>query len=98
MCKLRQRGRDYGGPAESHGIDPSLQPPPFAALTGAILDGRAASRRPGQAVKLNPNSGPVCPVGDIVIALFAGLFCVCEWPISASTRDRNFGPFHPGDG
>ncbi len=28
MCKLRQRGRGYGGPAESRGIDPSLQPPP----------------------------------------------------------------------
>ena len=26
MCKLRQRGRDYGGPAGSRGIDPSLQP------------------------------------------------------------------------
>src|SRR5258708_21535297 len=29
MCKLRQRGRDYGGPAGSRGIDPSLQPLPF---------------------------------------------------------------------
>ena len=31
MCKLRQRGRDYGGhrPAGSPGIDPSLQPLPL---------------------------------------------------------------------
>jgi ISXO2-like transposase domain len=29
MCKLRQRGRDYGGPAGSRGIDPSLQPLPL---------------------------------------------------------------------
>jgi hypothetical protein len=29
MCKLRQRGREYGGrPAGSRGIDPSLQPLP----------------------------------------------------------------------
>jgi hypothetical protein len=27
MCKLRQRGRGYDGPAGSRGIDPSLQAP-----------------------------------------------------------------------
>jgi hypothetical protein len=26
MCKLRQRGREYGSPTGSRGIDPSLQP------------------------------------------------------------------------
>jgi hypothetical protein len=29
MRKLRQRGRGYGGPEGSRGIDPSLQPPPL---------------------------------------------------------------------
>ena len=81
MCKLRQRGRDYGGPAGSRGIDPSLQPLP----SGAVLYGRGASRRPGHAFRLNPNSGPVCPACDIGVALLGGLFCICEWPISAST-------------
>ena len=33
MCKLRQRGRSYGGPAGSRGIDPSLQPPPAVAAS-----------------------------------------------------------------
>jgi hypothetical protein len=33
VYKLRQRGRGYGGPAESHGIDPSLQPPPAVAAS-----------------------------------------------------------------
>jgi hypothetical protein len=60
--------------------------PPFAAIAGAALYGRAASRRPGHAFSLNPNSGPVCPACNIGVALFAGLFCICEWPISASTR------------
>jgi hypothetical protein len=55
LCKLRQRGREYGGPAGSRGIDPSLQPLPFAAIAGAVLYGRAASRRPGRAFRLNPN-------------------------------------------
>jgi hypothetical protein len=41
-CKLRRRGREYGGPAGSRGIDPSLQPLPFAAIAGAVLYGRAA--------------------------------------------------------
>jgi hypothetical protein len=31
MCKLRQRGRSYGGPVGSRGIDPSLRPPPAVA-------------------------------------------------------------------
>jgi hypothetical protein len=45
MCKLRQRGRDFGGRAGSRGIDPSLQPPPIrsncwgrALWTGGIPD------------------------------------------------------------
>ncbi|MEA2915321.1 MAG: hypothetical protein QOJ15_7402 [Bradyrhizobium sp.] len=33
MCKLRQRGRSFGGPAGSRGIDPSLQPPPAVAAS-----------------------------------------------------------------
>jgi hypothetical protein len=35
MCKLRQRGRGYGGPgpAGARGIDPSLQPPPAVAAS-----------------------------------------------------------------
>src|ERR1700722_3585031 len=35
MCKLRLRGRDYGGPgpAASRGIDPSLQPVPAVAAS-----------------------------------------------------------------
>jgi hypothetical protein len=41
-CNLRQREREYGGPAGSLGIVP-----PFAAVAGAVLHGRAASRRPG---------------------------------------------------
>jgi hypothetical protein len=46
MCKLRQRGQEYGGPG-SREIDPSLQPLPFAAIAGAVLYGRAAkSGRP----------------------------------------------------
>jgi hypothetical protein len=61
---------------------------PFTAIAGAVLYGRAASRRPGQAFRLNPNSGPVCPACDVGVALFAGLFCICEWPILASTRPR----------
>ena len=88
MCKLRRRGPDYGGPAGSRGIDPSLQPLPFAAIAGAVLYGRAASRRPSHAFRLNPNSGPVCPACDIGVALFGGLFCIWEWPNSASTRRR----------
>jgi hypothetical protein len=36
MCKLTQRGREYEGP-DSRGIDPSLQPLPFAAIAGAVL-------------------------------------------------------------
>ena len=99
MCKLRQRGQGYGGrPAESRGIDPSLQPLPFAAITGAVLYGRAASRRPGHPSKLNPNCGPVCPAGDIGVALIAGLLCICGWPISASTGRRVLAltPFEVG--
>ena len=45
MCKLRQRGRDFGGRAGSRGIDPSLQPLPIrsncwgrALWTGGIPD------------------------------------------------------------
>jgi hypothetical protein len=45
---------------------------PFAAIAGAVLYGRAASRRPGHAFRLNPNSGPVCPACDIGVALFGG--------------------------
>jgi hypothetical protein len=48
--------------------------PPFAAIAWAALYGRAASRRPGHAFSLNPNSGPVCPACNIGVALFAGLF------------------------
>jgi hypothetical protein len=47
VCKLRQRGRDYGGRAGSVGIDPSLQPLPIrsncwgrALWTGGIPDDR----------------------------------------------------------
>jgi hypothetical protein len=58
---------------------------PFAAIAGTVLYRRAASRRLGNAFRLNPNSGPVCPACDIGVALFGGLFCICEWPISAST-------------
>ena len=39
----------------------------------------------GGTFSLNPNSGPVCPACNIGVALFAGLSCICEWPISAST-------------
>jgi hypothetical protein len=42
MCKLRQRGRGYGGPAGSRRIDPSLQSPPCAAIAGAVLYGRGS--------------------------------------------------------
>jgi hypothetical protein len=42
MCKLRQRGRDYRGPAGSRGIDPSLQPFPLSQqlLGPPLMDGR----------------------------------------------------------
>jgi len=56
-------------------------------LGPSFMDGRA-SRRPGHAFRLNPNSGPVCPVCDIGVALFGGLLCICEWPFSASTPPR----------
>ncbi len=39
MCKLRQRGPSYGGPAGSRGIDPSLQPHPCGGrqpVTGVL--------------------------------------------------------------
>ena len=87
MCKLRQRGRDYGGRAGFRGIDPSLQPLPFAAIAGAAVYGQAASTTPS----LNPNSDPVCPACNIGVALFAGLSCISEWPISASTRAALIG-------
>ena len=75
MCKLRQRGREYAGPAESsRGIDPSLQPLPYAAIADAVLDGQAASRRPSHAFRLNPNSGPVYPACDIEC-------CTVRWPV-----------------
>ena len=80
MCKLRQRGRDFGGRAGSRGIDPSLQPLPIAAIAGAALYGRAASRTTRN---LNPNSGPVYSACNIGVALFAGLSCICECPIFA---------------
>jgi hypothetical protein len=72
MCKLRQRGREYGSPAGSRGIDPSSQPlPPSQQLLGpSFMDGW----RSGHAFNLNPNSGPVCPACDIGVALFGGLF------------------------
>jgi hypothetical protein len=34
-------------------------------MAGAALYRRAASRRPGHAFRLNPNSGPVCPACNI---------------------------------
>jgi hypothetical protein len=52
--------------------------PPFAAIAGAALYGRAASRRPSHAFRLNPNSGAVCPASNIGVALFAGLFCIWQ--------------------
>jgi len=61
MCKPRQCGQEYGGPAGRRGIDPSLQPLPFAAIAGAVPYGRAAARRLGHALRLNPNSGRVYP-------------------------------------
>jgi hypothetical protein len=73
LCKLRQRGREYGGPAGSRGIGPSLQPTPFAAIAGAVLYGRAAPDS-GRGPRLNPNSGPVCPACDIEC-------CTVRWPV-----------------
>ena len=63
-------------------------------LGPSFMDGRHPWR-PGHAFKLNPNSGPVCPACDIGVALFGGLFCICEWPISASTGIKVLAPFHP---
>jgi hypothetical protein len=72
MCKLRQRGREYGSPAGSRGIDPPLQPfsPSQQLLGPSFMDGR----RPGRAFRLNPNSGPVCPTCDIGC-------CAVRWPV-----------------
>jgi hypothetical protein len=60
---------------------------PFAAIAGAALYGRAASRTTRN---LNPNSGPVYSACNIGVALFAGLSCICECPIFAprSRRER----------
>jgi hypothetical protein len=59
--------------------------PPVAAIAGPpFMDGRQ-SPRPGHAFNLTPNTGPVCPARDIGVALFAGLFCLCEWSILANT-------------
>src|SRR5258707_3436403 len=84
MCKLRQCGRDYGGPAGPRGIDPSLQPCSRRSnCLGGPPYGRAGpSRRPSHVLKINHNSGSVCPAPDIGVALFRGLFRFEECPIS----------------
>jgi hypothetical protein len=88
MCKLRQRGRDYEGHRHTGypGIDPSLQPLPFAAIAGPPFMAGRQSPRPGHAFNLTANTGPVCPACNIGVALFAALFCICEWSISAIFR------------
>jgi hypothetical protein len=60
MCKLGQHGREYGV-RDLVGSIRHAAAPPFAAIAGAVLYGRAASRRPGQTFRLNHNSGSVCP-------------------------------------
>jgi hypothetical protein len=83
MCKLRQRGRDYGGRAGSRGIDPSLQPLPFAAIAGAALYRRSASDNQ----KFKPQFRPrLSDLQHWCCVLCAGLYCICEWPLSVSTR------------
>lgn len=66
MCKLRQCGREYGGPAGSRGIDPSLQPLP--------LRSNCWGRPFWTGGRLNPNSSPVCPACDIEC-------CAVRWPV-----------------
>jgi hypothetical protein len=94
MCKLRQRGREYGGPAGSRGIDPSLQPFPLRSNCWGrpLCTGGIPTTRPRHSGY--HNSGPVGPACDIGVALFGGLFCTCEWPISASTPNVT-GLFRP---
>jgi hypothetical protein len=89
MCKLRQRGRDFGGRAGSRGIDPSLQPLPIAAIAGATLFGRAASRTTRN---LKPNSGPVYSACNIGVALFAGLSIASAHFSPQVHGGRTFGP------
>jgi hypothetical protein len=48
-------------------------------LGPAFMDGRHL-RRPGNSFRINRNSGPVCPTSDIGIALFGGLFWICDLP------------------
>jgi hypothetical protein len=51
MCKLRRRGQEYGGQG-SRGIDPSLQPLPFATIAGAVLmEGQHRARDRGGNMK-----------------------------------------------
>jgi hypothetical protein len=74
-CNLRQREREYGGPAGSLGIDPPLQPSPLRSSCWG---------RPSW-------------TGGIPATRFGGLFCILQWPISASTPKgsapgRTFSP------
>jgi hypothetical protein len=81
MCKLRQRGREYGGrPAGSRGIDPSLQPLPRSHQLLGPSYGRAASRPTRPLIQDKPKFLPVRPASDIGIALFGGLFWICTVP------------------
>jgi hypothetical protein len=100
MCKLRRRGRDYEGHRHTGypGIDPSLQPLPLRSNCWAAIYGRAAIPRPGHAFNLTANTGPVCPACSIGVALFATLFCICEWSISAIFRSGSPNETAPARG
>ena len=61
MCKLRQRGRGYGGPAGPRRIDPSCSRSPAQQLLGPS-SGRTVPR---QRFRLNPHVSTVCPAPDV---------------------------------
>ena len=86
MCKLRQRGRDYGGPAGSRGIDPSLQPSPLSSnLLGAVLYGRGGDPAARPWIR-TPIPATICPASDTVgfrwpnLTLASGLFRPASLP------------------
>src|SRR5258707_11793950 len=58
MCKLRQRGRGYGGPAGSRRIDPSL-PPPAQQLLGPSFMHGAVSRQKPEVSLAEPPTGKI---------------------------------------
>jgi hypothetical protein len=98
MCKLRHADeitvvivlRDLLGSIRHYNRSP------FAAIAGAVfMDAQHPGDPAGHAFSLNPNSGPVCPTCDLGVALFAGLFCICEGSISASAEPEVLACFDP---